>query len=69
MLTASSPWKRKRRQELAWMRMAERFATDSSQGYPEQYGRHLEHYLGGREWSEGWGADGWEQARLPDTFG
>jgi hypothetical protein len=32
---ASSPWKRQRRRETAWMRMAERFANDSSQGYPD----------------------------------
>jgi hypothetical protein len=51
------------------MRMAERFASDSSQGYPDHYGRYLEHYLGGRRWDEGWGTDGWEEAHLPDTFG
>jgi hypothetical protein len=66
---ASSPWKRRKRQEIAWMRMAERFASESSEGYPDQYGRYLEHYLGGRLWSEGWGADGWEEAHAPDTFG
>jgi hypothetical protein len=66
---ASSPWKRQRRREAAWMRMAERFASDSSQGYPDHYGRYLEHYLGGRRWDEGWGTDDWEEAHLPDTFG
>ena len=30
---------------------------------------YLEHYLGGRGWDEGWGTEGWEEARLPDTFG
>jgi len=64
-----SPWKRQQRRNLAWLRMAERFAADSSQGYPDHYGRYLEHFLGGRDWSEGWGAGGWEQARRPDTFG
>lgn len=66
---ASSPWQRRKRQEVAWMRMAERFASESSEGYPDHYGRYLEHYLGGRLWSEGWGTDGWEEAHLPDTFG
>lgn len=32
--TSSSPWKRQKRRETAWMRMAERFASESSQGYP-----------------------------------
>jgi hypothetical protein len=50
------------------MRMAERFASDNSQGYPDQYGRYLEHFLGGRPWNEGWGTEGWEEARVPDTF-
>jgi hypothetical protein len=66
---ASSPWKRQRRREAVWMRMAERFASATSQGYPDHYGRYLERYLGGRRRDEGWGADVWEEARLPDTFG
>jgi len=66
--TSSSPWKRQKRRETAWMRMAERFASESSQGYPDHYGRYLEHFLGGRLWTEGWGTDGWEEARLPDIF-
>jgi hypothetical protein len=66
---ASSPRKRQLRRDLAWTRMVERLASDSSQGYPDQYGRYLEHYLGGRAWTEGWGTDGWEEAHTPDTFG
>jgi hypothetical protein len=66
--TASSPWKRQQRRDAAWMRMAERFASDSSQGYPGHYGRYLEHFLGGRPWNEGWGTEAWEEARVPDTF-
>ena len=46
----------------------QRFASESSQGYPDHYGRYLEHFLGGRLWTEGWGTDGWEEARLPDIF-
>lgn len=67
--TASSPRKRQQRRDLAWKRMAEQFAAGNSHGYPDHYGRYLEHFLGGREWSEGWGTEGWEEARLPDTFG
>jgi hypothetical protein len=66
LLAASSPRKRQQRRDLAWMRMAERFASDSSQGYPDHYGRYLEHCLGGRPWTEGWGADGWEEAHTPE---
>ncbi len=51
------------------MRIAEQLASQNSQGYPDHYGRYLEHFLGGRQWSDGWGTDGWEQARIPDTFG
>lgn len=70
VVSASSPWKRQRRRELAWTRMAEYLATDCShsRGYPDHYGRYLEHFLVGREWQEGWCTDGWEEANLPDTF-
>jgi len=53
------------------MRMAERFASESSEGYPDQYGRYLEHYLGGRLWpfDRRVGTGGWEEAHIPDTFG
>jgi hypothetical protein len=68
--TATSPWKRQKRRETAWMRMAERLAYEDStaKGYPDHYGRYLEHFLGGRLWTEGWGTEGWEEARMPDTF-
>ncbi len=49
MLTTGSPWKRRQRRDLAWLRMAERLASQDSQGYPDHYGRYLEHFLGGRE--------------------
>jgi hypothetical protein len=65
---SGSPWKRQRRRKLACLRMAEQFAANSSQGYPEHYGRYLEHFLGGREWSDGWGTDRWEDTERPDTF-
>ena len=48
MVTAESPRKRRQRRDLAWLRMAERLASRSSQGYPDHYGRYLEYYLGGR---------------------
>jgi hypothetical protein len=69
MWTAGAPWKRRKRRELAWLRMAEYLAAEQSHGYPEQYGRYLEYYLGGRDWRDGWGQDGWENAERPDTFG
>jgi hypothetical protein len=69
MAATGSPWKRRRRRELAWRRMAERFAADSANGYPDHYGRYLEHFLGGRPWQDGWATDGWERAEHPDTFG
>jgi hypothetical protein len=69
LVTASSPWKRQQRRDAAWMRMAERLASESSEGYPDHYGRYLEHFLGGRLWTEGWGTEGWQEAHVPDTFG
>lgn len=70
VVSATSPWKRQKRRELAWTRMAEYLASESSvsRGYPDHYGRYLEHYLGGRRWDAGWGTDGREQEHLPDTF-
>lgn len=69
--TTGAPWKRQQRRNLAWMRMAEWLAYENStaKGYEDHYGRHLEHFLGGRPWQEGWGTKGWEQAQRPDTFG
>jgi hypothetical protein len=69
MMTAGSPWKRRQRRDLACLRMAEWLAADNSHGYPDHYGRYLEHFLGGRAWQDGWGTDGWERADRPDTFG
>lgn len=45
------------------------YESSSAKGYPDHYGRYLEHYLGGRDWREGWGTEGWEEAQRPDTFG
>jgi len=69
--TAGAPWKRQQHRNLAFMRMAEWLAHENSisRGYPDHYGRYLEHFLGGRDWHEGWGAEGWEEARKPDSFG
>jgi hypothetical protein len=48
-------WFRPRlRRRVAIRRIAERFARDDSSGYAWQYERHLEHYLGGRDWREDW---------------
>lgn len=68
VVSASSPWKRQKRRELAWTRMAEHLASNCPHGYPDHYNRYLEHFLGGRPWTEGWGTDGWEETHLPDTF-
>jgi hypothetical protein len=65
VVSASSPWKRQKRRELAWTRMAEHLASNCSEGYPDHYGRYLEHFLGGRQWQEGWGTDGWERRTYP----
>ena len=44
------------RRRTALRRIAERLAYQDStaEGYEYKYGRFLEHYLGGREWSEEW---------------
>lgn len=42
------------RRRIAIRRIAERLASDDSQGYPHLYDRYLEHFLGGRAWDEEW---------------
>ena len=40
------------RRRVALRRIAERLAWEDSRGYDYQYGRYLEHYLGGRDWHD-----------------
>lgn len=42
----------KSKRRVAIRRIAERLASEDSAGYDFQYGRYLEHYLGGRDWRE-----------------
>jgi hypothetical protein len=51
--------------ERSWRGCGWRFAADSSQGYPEHNGRYLEHLLGGRERSDGWGVARPPRRRVP----
>jgi hypothetical protein len=48
-------WFRPRvRRRVALRRIAERLASDDSQGYPYMSERYLEHYLGGRRADQEW---------------
>jgi hypothetical protein len=44
----------KLKRRVALRRIAERLASEDSNGYDYKYGRFLEDYLGGREWREEW---------------
>ena len=52
------------RRRVALRRIAERLAALDSHGYPYKYERFLEHYLGGRDWQEGW-----DRSDTPDGTG
>ncbi|HUC21330.1 MAG TPA: hypothetical protein VMA73_01355 [Streptosporangiaceae bacterium] len=42
------------RRRIALRRIAERLASEDSNGYDHLYERYLEHYLGGRDWHKDW---------------
>jgi hypothetical protein len=42
------------RRRVALHRMAEKLASQDSDGYDYKYERFLEHYLGGRDWRDEW---------------
>jgi hypothetical protein len=42
------------KRRLALRRIAARLASQDTHGYDYKYERFLEHYLGGREWSQEW---------------
>lgn len=41
------------------------YENSSAKGYPDHFGRYLEHYLGGRDWREGWGRRAGKMRRGP----